>query len=333
MLPILWSIIVGQRRQGVARAEDCALAGELIRSAWRWCTRRSALRRGWPARGWPRRCRSPGCLVLFAGGAGLAVAVDVRGLRAATAVRPDREVVRRFATLARRPCRQRVRDGRGVGADRESVRRRAAGRCPGLPQRDARRLAGRHGAVLARGRHERAAAAGGRFGGCAVAACGRLDGRGQACLRGPAPGRRVWTVQPVLPAARCSRSGARSPSARRPSCWRRGATGVCDGVDWQPVAPRRWAGCARRGLRHPATGRCARRARGIRCNRSSAPRSGGAERVSGCRLQGGAQRRRVRRRPAQRRPAGDAGFLCRLVRLVQGDGALHVRRALPCARR
>ena len=49
--------------------------------------------------------------------------------------------------------------------------------------------------------------------------------------------------------------------------------------------------------------------------------------AGGCRASAGAQRRRARCRPALGRPAGDARLLRRLVRLVQGDGALHVHRS------
>ena len=44
------------------------------------------------------------------------------------------------------------------------------------------------------------------------------------------------------------------------------------------------------------------------------------------RFQTRAQRRRARRRARSARPPGDARLLRRLVRLVQGDGALHVHR-------
>ncbi len=56
---------------------------------------------------------------------------------------------------------------------------------------DARCHAGRHGAVRARRRHEHAADAAGRLGGCAAAARGRVDGRRQALLRRAAAGRRA----------------------------------------------------------------------------------------------------------------------------------------------
>ena len=100
------------------------------------------------------------------------------------------EVKRLFGLLLLgRALRQRVRDGRCLGADRQPVRGRAAGRRARLPEPDARRVARRHGSVLPRCGHEHSAAAGRRFRGRTAAPRGRLDDRSETSLR-PAAARR-----------------------------------------------------------------------------------------------------------------------------------------------
>ena len=172
-----------------------------------------------------------------------------------------------------------------------------------------------------------------------------------ACCRAPAPG---WTRSRRCSACCCSasRSGPCSRCCRARWRWRSGAR-------WRSARRRCWSRTAGRGgtARAGAVGRLPRRAWrhalgallglvGVLqivgaasggtdplqplAHLSSRSELAGAADVP--RFTRGAQRRRARRRAALGRPAGDARLLCRLVRLLQGDGALHLHRSGGAAR-
>ena len=303
MLPIVSSIIAGHGI-AVSRGRGFALAASLFARNGLGLHRRSASPPGWPAKGWPRALQTPWVLGAF-GVALVALALSMFGvyelrLPAAFAIAADE----RLAAPAGRAPRRRLRDGRHVGPDRQPVRRRAAGRRAGLPEPDARCLARRHRAVLAGGRHERAAAA------------GRRVGR-RACCPGPARGwtrsRRLfgllllgvamWMVQPAAGRAgaravgqRCAlarpcslacRSGSAAPRLRR--AWRGVAAALL-----AVVGLLQWVGAASGGsdplqpLSH--------------CRRAARPPSG-----RHAALHDGPQRRRTRCRRCA--PPGDPSML------------------------
>ena len=201
MLPILSSIIVGHGGTP-SRGRAASRWRRATRSAWRWSTRPSASLPAWPAKGLPRRCRRRGCSAPSRC-CSCALAVDVRRLRTAPAgVR---------CQAAWRAASQRLRGGHFAGVFAmggvsalivEPLRRRAAGGRAGLPQPDARRHAGRHGAVRAGRRHERAAAAARRLGGCAAAASAGAWMEGVKRFFGVLLlGVAIWIVQPLLPSS------------------------------------------------------------------------------------------------------------------------------------
>ena len=159
------------------------------RSAWRWSTPRSASPPGWPAKGLAAWLQTPWVL-------GAVRARCWSRCRCRCSASTSCSCRRRWrgaldavvAAPARRHAGRRVRDGRRVGADRQPVRRRAAGRRAGLPQPDARCRARRQRAVRAGRRHERAAAAARRVGRRVAAARRRVDGRREAPVRRAAAG-------------------------------------------------------------------------------------------------------------------------------------------------
>ncbi|KAF1858260.1 hypothetical protein Lal_00014761 [Lupinus albus] len=255
-----------------------------------------ARRRGGPGRRRPRgrAAKAVGAADVrrAARGAG---AVDVRRLPAAAAQQPAEPFERDERPHERRPLRRRVRDGRPVRADRGAVRRRSAGGRAAVHQPDEERVDGRLGAVLDGGRHERAAAADGRLGGQPAAARRRVDEPRQARVRPAAAGGRHLDGDARVPrhrrhaaVGRVRRAVRRVPARVRAHRGRRGPRPLC----WQDAGPRAADGRPVRAevRAHPHAGRPGARAGGIA-------------------------------------HARHAGLLCRLVRVVQGDGTLHVFRA------
>ena len=223
---------------------------------------------------------------------------------------------------ARRPRARRVRDGRHVGADRQPLRGRAAGRRAGLHQPDARRDARRHGAVLAGHRHERAAAAGRRVGRRAAAARRRVDGGRQAVLRRAAARRGdLDRAAGAARAARRLRCGARCSSAARSRS--SSSAAPASGPRVAPASPRR-----SRGSSACCSSSAPPRAAAIRCSRwrtcAPVPRATAADLQP--RFIAVRSVAELDRALQHRGPPGDARLLRRLVRVVQGDGALHLRR-------
>jgi thiol:disulfide interchange protein DsbD len=140
----------------------------------------------------------------------------------------------------------------------------------------------------------------------------------------------LWTVQPIMPGARaralgpaCPRRGRFAGDARS-----RDRAGACVGSRAAASGVAAGHRCAarpggrapgrRRGLGRDRSAPAARPILGTQRHRRVARHAA---------LPARQERRRARRRPAHGRPPGDARFLRRLVRLVQGDGALHVHRA------
>ena len=134
---------------GRCRAVAASASPLPIRSAWRSSTPLFGVAAGLAGEGLAAALQNPWVLGAFAAGL-VALSLSMFGFYN---LQLPPALTCRFAAASQRlpagRARRRVRDGRGVGADRQPLRRRAARRRLALPQPDPRRLARRHGAVLA----------------------------------------------------------------------------------------------------------------------------------------------------------------------------------------
>ena len=182
MIPILSGIIVGEGRNCTRTCAASACRWRTC-SAWRHLCGGRRRRRAVRQHAVGGAAESLGA-VGVCGGVRAARAVDVRLLRIAVALRD--------CNAGSPETSNRLHGGhfggvfvhgRALRADRQSLRRRAAGRRTALHQPDPRRRAGRHRAVRDGARHGRAADSRRRVRGGAAAQGGPLDGFGEAFFR------------------------------------------------------------------------------------------------------------------------------------------------------
>jgi len=205
MLPILSSIIVGKgaldregsgrgltRTRGFVLALAYALGMAIVYTAL-------GVAAGLSGEGLAAALQQPWVLALFAALL-VALALSMFGFYELQLPAAGKTRLARPRAQQRRNARRRVHDGGDQRPDRRTVRRRAAGRRLAVHLANTRCRDRRQRAVRDGRRHERALLAGRRQRGLAAAARGPLDGVDQAMFGVLLIAVALWMVSPVIPA-------------------------------------------------------------------------------------------------------------------------------------